>query len=41
MGNDDKNIQAAREDASLVEIPHINSHIDFIFGDQSWKLGDE
>ena len=41
MGNDDQNIQAAREDTSIVEIPHNNSHIDFVFGDQQWKLGDE
>ena len=39
MGNDD--IQAAREKASVVETPHSNSHIDFVFGDQQWKFGDE
>ena len=38
MGNGD--IQAAREEASVVKIPHINSHIDFVFGDQQCKLGD-
>ena len=39
MGNG--GIQAAREETSVVEIPHINSHIDFVFEDQQWKLGDE
>ena len=39
MGNGD--IQAAREDASIIEIPHTNSHIGFVIGDQQWKLGDE
>ena len=39
MGNGD--IQAAREEPSVVKIPHINSHIDFVFGDQQCKLGDD
>eukprot|EP00268_Persea_americana_P021663 TRINITY_DN21584_c0_g1_i1.p1 TRINITY_DN21584_c0_g1~~TRINITY_DN21584_c0_g1_i1.p1 ORF type:complete len:112 (-),score=20.67 TRINITY_DN21584_c0_g1_i1:123-458(-) len=39
MGTGD--IQAAREEASVVETPHSNSHIDFVFGDQQWKFGNE
>ena len=37
---DNQEVQATREDEQVVEKPHINSHIDFVFGDQQWQLGD-
>ena len=34
-------MEAKRKDDNVVEIPHTNSHINFVIGDQQWKLGDE
>ena len=41
MNDDDQAVEAKRKDDKVVEIPHTNSHIDFVVGDQQWKLGDE
>ena len=37
---DNQEMQATRKDEQIVVIPRINSHIDFVFGNQQWKLGD-
>ena len=41
MSTNNPEVQPPSEEERVVDIPHINSLIDFVFGDQQYQLGDD
>ena len=37
MCTNNPEVQTPSDEEQVVDIPHINSQIDFVFGDQQWK----
>ena len=41
MSTNNPDVQIRSDEEQVIDIPHINSPIDFVFGDHQYQLGDD